>query len=80
MSKVYFASARVRKWKYEESMPGKLERLLKEIGLMNYFSPEEWVAIKTHFGSHGAHRVVRPVFLKKNCGCPHQDRRQALCN
>jgi uncharacterized Fe-S center protein len=65
MSKVYFASARVRKWRYEESMPGKLESLLKEIGLMNYFSPEEWVAVKTHFGSEGAHRVVRPVFLGK---------------
>src|SRR5512143_829475 len=65
MSKVYFASARVMKWRYEESMPGKLESLLKEIGLMNYFSPEEWVAVKTHFGSEGAHRIVRPVFLGK---------------
>jgi uncharacterized Fe-S center protein len=65
MSKVYYASARVRKWRYEQSMPGKLERLLKEIGLMNYFSPEEWVAIKTHFGSEGAHRIVRPTFLRK---------------
>jgi uncharacterized protein len=65
MAKVYFASARARKWKYYDSMPGKLERLLKEIGLMNYFSPEEWVAVKTHFGSEGAHRIVRPVFLRK---------------
>lgn len=65
MAKVYFASARARKWKYDDSMPGKLEHLLKEIGLMNYFSPEEWIAVKTHFGSEGAHRVVRPVFLRK---------------
>lgn len=65
MSKVYFASARIRKWRYEDSMPGKLERLLKEIGMMNYFSPDEWVAVKTHFGSEGAHRTVRPVFLRK---------------
>lgn len=65
MSTVYFASARSTKWRYEDSMPGKLERLLKEIGLMKYFSPDEWVAIKTHFGSEGAHRIVRPVFLKK---------------
>ena len=62
MAKVYFASARA---KYSESMPGKLERLLKEIGLMNYFSPKEWVAVKTHFGSEGSHRIVRPVFLRK---------------
>lgn len=65
MTKVFFASARARKWKYDDSMPGKLERLLQEIGLLNYFSPEEWVAVKTHFGSEGAHRVVRPVFLRK---------------
>ncbi len=65
MAKVYFASARARKWNYADSMPGKLEQLLKEIGLMNYFSPDEWVAVKTHFGSEGAHRIIRPVFLRK---------------
>jgi len=65
MAKVYFASARSKKWKYEDSMPGKLERMLHEIGMMNYFSPDEWVAVKTHFGSEGAHRIVRPVFLRK---------------
>ena len=65
MAKVYFASARAKKWKYDDSMPGKLERLLKEIGLSNYFESDEWVAVKTHFGSEGAHRIVRPVFLRK---------------
>lgn len=65
MSKVYFSSARAKKWRYEDSMPGKLELLLKEAGLMNYFSPDEWVAVKTHFGSEGAHRIVRPIFLRK---------------
>ena len=65
VSKVYFSSARALKWKYDDSMPGKLERLLREIGLANYFSPKEWVAVKTHFGSEGAHRTVRPVFLRK---------------
>ena len=65
MSKVYFASARALKWKYDDSMPGKLERLLKEIDLSKYFAAEEWVAVKTHFGSEGAHRIVRPVFLRK---------------
>lgn len=65
MAKVFFSSARSKKWKYDDSMPGKLERLLKEISLMNYFSPDEWVAVKTHFGSEGAHRIVRPVFLRK---------------
>jgi uncharacterized protein len=65
MSIVYFASARAMKWRYDESMPGKLERLLKEFRLADYIKPDEWVAVKTHFGSEGAHRIVRPVFLRK---------------
>jgi uncharacterized protein len=65
MSKVYFAPARAIKWKYDESMPGKLERLLKEFGIPDYFKRDEWVAVKTHWGSEGAHRIVRPVFLRK---------------
>jgi len=62
---VYFASARVRKWKHEESLPGKLERLLEKARPASFFEENEWVAIKTHFGSPGAHRIIRPVFLKK---------------
>ncbi len=65
MSRVYFSSARVHQWKYEDSMPGKLEKLLRETGLEKYFDRDEWVAVKTHFGSEGAHRVVRPIFLRK---------------
>jgi uncharacterized Fe-S center protein len=65
LSKVYFASARVKKWNYNESMPGKLEKLLKKINLTDYFKKDEWIAIKTHFGSEGAHRIIRPVFLRK---------------
>ncbi len=65
MARVYFASARVKKWKYSDSMAGKLETLLKTINLSEYFEPKEWVALKTHFGSEGAHRIIRPVFLRK---------------
>jgi len=65
MARVYFASARVGKWKHAESMPGKLERILKEADLGRIFEAGEWVAVKTHFGSPGAHRVVRPVFLRR---------------
>jgi uncharacterized Fe-S center protein len=65
MSTVYFSSPRVLKWKYDDSMPGKLERLLRELDLKKHFEPDEWVAVKTHFGSEGAHRIVRPVFLRK---------------
>src|SRR4030042_3764908 len=65
MSKVYFASARAKKWKYDDSMPGKLEGPLTEFNLSNYFEPKGWGAVKTHFGSEGAHRIVRPIFLRK---------------
>jgi uncharacterized Fe-S center protein len=65
MAKVYFGSARVAKWQYADSLPGKLDRLMNRIDLTRYFGPKEWVAVKTHFGSEGAHRVVRPVFLRK---------------
>ena len=65
MSTVLFSSARVKKWRYDDSMPGKLERLLREAGLSGYFEKKEWVAVKTHFGSEGAHRIVRPLFLRK---------------
>lgn len=64
-AKVYFASARVKKWKYSDSMVGKLESMLNQIDLSKYFEEKEWVAVKTHFGSEGAHRIVRPVFLRK---------------
>lgn len=46
-------------------MPGKLQRLLREIDPGKYFEAKEWVAVKTHFGSEGAHRIVRPTFLRK---------------
>lgn len=63
--KVYFASARIRKWRHEESLPGKLERLLGRMDLASRIEKNEWVAVKTHFGSTGAHRIIRPVFLRK---------------
>ncbi len=64
-AKVFYASARVHKWKQEDSLPGKLERLLSIAELDKRFEKDEWVAVKTHYGSHGAHRIVRPVFLRK---------------
>jgi len=65
MADVYYADARVAKWKYDESMPGKVQRLLQEVDLARFFEQDEWVAVKTHFGSFGAHRIVRPIFLRK---------------
>ncbi len=64
-AKVYYASARMLKWTHNHSLPGKLERLLKQADLDKHIESDEAVAIKTHFGSHGAHRIVRPIFLRK---------------
>jgi uncharacterized Fe-S center protein len=64
-STVYYVSARATKWSYKESLAGRFETLLGEIPLSKYIKKKEPVALKTHFGSEGAHRVVRPLFLRK---------------
>jgi len=65
MSKVFFTSARATKWDYSQSMPGRLEGMLGKSGLLRAFKKDDWVAVKTHLGSEGAHRIIRPVFLRK---------------
>lgn len=65
MSDVYFSSARTLRWDYRHSVPGKLETLLDRINLSERYNGEDWVAIKTHWGSHGAFRVVPPVMIRK---------------
>lgn len=62
---VYRLSARALKWGYKYSTLGIYERFLKEYGLSKHFSKDDWVAIKIHFGSEGAHRVIRPSFIQK---------------
>jgi uncharacterized Fe-S center protein len=63
-SKVYFAPARARRWDYSASQVAGLERLIEQLDFGSRFSDGEYVAIKTHFGSRGAHRIVRPRFLR----------------
>ncbi|MEW6410446.1 MAG: DUF362 domain-containing protein [Nitrospirota bacterium] len=65
MNTIYLTSARAERWDYRYSMPGKLETLLRHVDITKYFEEDEWVAVKTHFGSEGAHRVIRPVFIRK---------------
>lgn len=64
-SDVYFISARAAKWSYKLSLAGRFEYFLREIPLSKYITRKEAVAVKTHFGSEGAHRVVRSLFLRK---------------
>ena len=65
MGKVYFAPARARHWDYNASQVAGLERLIEKMDFGSAIAEGEYVAIKTHFGSEGAHRIVRPVFLRK---------------
>lgn len=67
MSKnVYFVDARVHRWSYQDSLPGRLEKLFeKHVDLSKVVVPGEPVAIKMHFGSQGAHMIVRPALVRK---------------
>ncbi len=65
MKKLYFAGARSSNFSYEASLVSKLERMLSRVDLSNYMVKDDYVAIKTHFGSEGGHRIVRPIFLRK---------------
>jgi uncharacterized Fe-S center protein len=61
---VYFAPARATRWDYSASQVAGLERLIEKLNLSSGISEGEYVALKTHFGSSGAHRIVRPRFLR----------------
>ncbi len=65
MSNVYFSTARTLRWDYSHSVPGKLETLLEKMNFSERFKEKEWVAIKTHWGSQGAFRIVPPVMIRK---------------
>lgn len=65
MSKVYFSTARTLRWNYSHSVPGKLESLLSSLDLAKRFSKDDWVAVKTHWGSPGAFRIIPAVMLRK---------------
>ena len=65
MSNVYFSSARTLRWDYSHSVPGKLETLLAKMNFSGRFGEGEWIAVKTHWGSHGAFRIVPPVMIRK---------------
>ncbi|MBL7065085.1 MAG: DUF362 domain-containing protein [Anaerolineae bacterium] len=63
-NKVYFAPARAKRWDYSASQVAGLERLVEKLDFGSAIAEGEYVAIKTHFGSQGAHRIVRPRFLR----------------
>jgi uncharacterized Fe-S center protein len=64
-STVYFATARATRWDYRYSLVGRLEEILRRLDLAGRFDEGKYIAIKTHLGAPGAHRIVRPLFLRK---------------
>jgi uncharacterized protein len=48
------STARTLRWDYSHGIPGKLETLLDKMDFTGRFAEDEWVAIKTHWGSQGA--------------------------
>ncbi|MBN2208938.1 MAG: DUF362 domain-containing protein [Candidatus Coatesbacteria bacterium] len=64
-SKLYFVSARNTKWLYQDSLPGKFERMLAQFRFENYIKKDEWIAVKIHWGSEGAFRPIRATFIRK---------------
>jgi uncharacterized Fe-S center protein len=65
MKRILFTPAESEDFSYKASMVAKLERMLRETDLSRFVSKDDKVAIKTHFGSEGGHRIVRPIFLRK---------------
>lgn len=64
-TKIYFADARAKSYDFKYSFVAKFEQILDMIDFKGFIEDKDYVAIKTHFGSYGAHRIIRPVFLKK---------------
>lgn len=64
-SKIYFSDARVKAYDYKYSFVAKFEQILNMIDFKSFIEKKDYVAIKTHLGSYGAHRIVRPIFLRK---------------
>jgi len=64
-SKIYFADARAKGYDFKYSFIAKFEQILNMIDFKEFISKKDYVAIKTHFGSYGGHRIVRPIFLRK---------------
>ena len=63
-SKVFYTNARALHYRYEYSLPAKYKALIEASEFAKYIPPQKRVAVKTHFGSQGSFRVVRPNFLR----------------
>lgn len=63
MSKVYFASAKMRALKGDASLPAKFKRMLAGFPLKDMFEGKT-VAIKMHLGGYLGYSTIPPLFVK----------------
>lgn len=67
-SKVFFVSIDAHE-KKENNLLNKIERLYTALGFDQYLDPNEFVAIKTHFGEEGTTRYIRPIYIARLVEC-----------
>lgn len=63
MSKVWFASAKMKALKADASLPAKFKRMLAKFPLKDMFDGQT-VAIKMHLGGHLGYSTIPPLFVK----------------
>lgn len=67
-AKVYFASVDAHE-KKENNLLNRIGRLYDELGFASSLSPNEFVAVKTHFGEGGCTRYLRPIYVARLLEC-----------
>ena len=64
-SKVFYVDFRMRKGVRRRNILQKIDVLFEEAGLGGTFSEDSLVALKTHFGTWGSTRQLRPVYIRR---------------
>ncbi|NCO43543.1 MAG: hypothetical protein AUJ96_29470 [Armatimonadetes bacterium CG2_30_66_41] len=63
-STVYFGSARQSRLSADETLPAKLDLILKRLNLKDRVN-KETVAVKMHLGGNLGYTTVHPLFVRK---------------
>jgi len=64
-SKVYHVDFRIRKGSKRKNLLEKIDILFEEARLGGIFEKDDLVAVKTHFGTFGTTRQLRPVYIRR---------------
>jgi hypothetical protein len=64
-SKVYFVDFKAGKRSKGRNILEKIDALFEESGLGKIFEENDIVAVKTHFGTWGSTRFIRPVYIRR---------------